>query len=103
MAQGSREILNTYLREPLLIEMLLCPVMYYGSAEPEDMDFTQFCTMFKSLFCEGFARPREGVRTIVKALVRKFRTCGGKIRMNCGVQRVEIDNGKVAGLVLENG
>ncbi|MCH8241737.1 MAG: NAD(P)/FAD-dependent oxidoreductase [Planctomycetes bacterium] len=101
--RSTREILRTYLRDPLLIEMLLCPVMYYGSAEPEDMDFAQFCTMFKSLFCEGFARPRDGVRTIVKALVRKFRTCGGKIRMNCGVQRVEIANGKVAALVLENG
>ena len=44
--------------------MLLCPLMYYGSAQERDMDFAQFGIMFKAIFLEGFARPPEGVRRV---------------------------------------
>lgn len=100
----TRPILRDYFGDSVVSEMLLCPTMYYGNAEPHDMDFTQFVTLFKSLFFEGFARPREGVRRIIKALVRRFRGCGGgTIRMNCGVKRIESDDRRVTGLTLTNG
>jgi len=99
----TRPMLREYLREPMLMEMLLCPIMFYGSAEEHDMDFTQFVTLFKGLFCEGFARPPGGVRTIIKALVKKYRSCGGKLRMRCGARRLETDNGRVVGVTLESG
>lgn len=101
--ESTRAALGGFLDDPLLIEMLLCPIMYYGSAEERDMDFTQFVTMFKSIFCEGFARPRGGVRAILKPLVRKFRACGGKLKMRCGVERIEVEKGRVVGLTLESG
>ncbi len=99
----TRTTLHEYLREPTLIEMLLCPIMFYGSAEERDMDFTQFVTLFKGLFCEGFARPPGGVRTIIKALVKKYRSCGGMLRMSCGVRRLETNHGRVVGVTLESG
>jgi len=99
----TRSVLGEFLREPTLIAMLLCPIMLYGSAEEHDMDFTQFVTLFKSLFCEGFARPRGGVRTIITALVKKYRSCGGKFRMSCGVRKLETENGRVVGVTLESG
>lgn len=101
--RSTRQALCRFLHEPVLIEMLLCPLMYYGSAQEHDMDFTQFVTMFKAIFCQGFARPRGGVRTIIKALVKKFRACGGKLRMNCGVQRIDVSDDRVTGLTLESG
>lgn len=99
----ARAILKEHLREPLLIEMLMCPIQFYGSAEEHDMDFTQFVTMFKALFLEGFARPVEGVRTIIKALVKKFRACGGEIRMNSGVRRLSVAGDRVHEVELESG
>ncbi len=101
--ESARKVLGEYLTDPLLIEMLLSPLMYYGSAEEHDMDFTQFVTMFKSIFLEGFARPREGVRRIIKTLVKKFRAHGGKLMMNCGVERIETSGGRVTGVALETG
>lgn len=101
--EPARPRLLEALGDPVLVEMLLCPVMYYGSAEEHDMDFTQFVTMFKALFLEGFARPPGGVRVIIKALVRKFRELGGKIRMNCGVKRVHADARRVEALELDDG
>lgn len=99
----ARPILCDALSDPVLIEMLLCPIMFYGSAEEHDMDFMQFVTLFNSIFLEGFARPRDGVRTIIKALVRKFRGSGGKLMMRCPVARFETDGRRVVGVTLESG
>ncbi len=100
---SARKTLATCLREPLLIEMLLCPIMYYGSAEEHDMDFTQFVTMFKALFLEGFSRPREGVRRIITTLVKRYRACGGALRMRCGVKRLVTGRNRICAIELEHG
>ncbi len=99
----ARPILGERFHDPLLIEMLLCPIMFYGCPQEHDVDFTHFVTMFKALFLQGFARPRAGVRTIIKTLVRRFRACGGKVRMRCPVQRLETDGGRIAAVALESG
>jgi len=51
--ESTRARLQTLLTDPLLIEMILCPLLIYGSAWEEDMDFAQFVIMFKSLYFEG--------------------------------------------------
>ncbi|MBR4220426.1 MAG: NAD(P)-binding protein, partial [Victivallales bacterium] len=59
--ESTRTILAQYLKTPLLREMLLCPVMFYGNPRMDDMDFGQFCIMFQSLIMEGMARPHDGM------------------------------------------
>jgi phytoene dehydrogenase-like protein len=83
--------------------MLFCPVMYYGSASERDMEFGQFVIMFKALFLEGFARPFEGVRTVIRVLLEKYRAAGGERRMKCGVQRIVASSGRATALVLDDG
>lgn len=100
---SARRILADRFREPLLVEMLLCPLMFYGCADENDMEFTQFITLFKSIFLEGLARPKGGVRTIIRALVRRYRGFGGKLRMQCGVERIEHEEGRITAVVLEDG
>ena len=100
---STRKVLGTHLTDPALIDMILCPIMYYGSAQEGDMDFAQFVTLFKSLFLEGFARPRGGVRTILDVLVNKFRQCGGELRTRCRVERIETDGQRVTELILKSG
>ncbi len=101
--QSARAVLADLLGDPVLMDMLLCPVMYYGSAEEHDMDFSQFVTIYKSVLDEGLARPRGGVRPLLKTLVRKFRAAGGKLRMQRGVRRIEVERGRAIGVTLENG
>lgn len=103
MPGSARRFLGDYLGDPVLIEMLLCPVMYYGSATPDDMDFEQFCIMFRSLFFEGFARPRIGVRQIVSALIKKYKANHGELRMKTGVRRLNSSGGRIESVALENG
>ena len=100
---STRQVLNETFDDPLLIEMLLCPVMWYGNARENDMDFAQFCIMFRSIFLEGFARPFAGVRLILRQLVRKFRSLGGELKLRSGVARIRVENGRAVGVVLDNG
>jgi phytoene dehydrogenase-like protein len=100
---SARAFLRGYLSNDTLIDMILCPLMFYGNAREHDMDVAPFVVMFRSIFHEGFARPRGGVRVIIKALVRQFRKFGGKLRMSCGVERIEIDGDRAAALILSNG
>ncbi len=100
---STRDVLAETISDPLLVEMLLCPLMWYGNAREHDMDFGQFCIMFRSIFMEGFARPFAGVRLILKNLVRRFRSLGGELKLRSGVERIKVKDGKAIGVVLDNG
>ncbi|MSU24113.1 MAG: NAD(P)/FAD-dependent oxidoreductase [Opitutus sp.] len=100
---SARAIVRRHLNEPLLEDMLFCPLMYYGSATERDMEFGQFVIMFKALFLEGFARPFEGVRLVLRVLLEKYRAAGGERRMKCGVQRIIARAGLATTLVLDSG
>ena len=100
---STRATLKKYFNNSLLESMLLCPTMYYGSSTENDMDFSQFVIMFRSLFLEGFARPLNGVRTIIKALQDKYRSLGGIRRMRCGVAKIICNEKHVQKLLLDDG
>lgn len=102
-SQSARQIVSGIIKEPLLVEMLFCPLMYYGSARELDMDWAQFCIMFRSIFMEGLGRPAAGVRLILKQLIRKFRGLGGELRLRSGVKRIHVEQGRVRSVELENG
>lgn len=100
---GARRRLAEYIKDPLLADMLLCPLMYYGSARENDMDFGQFVILWKAIYEEGFARPYEGVRVIIRALLKRFREVGGKRKMKCGVRRIHVSANRVHSLDLDDG
>lgn len=100
---SAREAVSGYIDDPLLVDMLFCPLMFYGSARENDMDFYQFAIMFKSIFLEGFARPLEGVRRVVRVLIGKTRKSGVKRKMKCGVRRLLVEGNRVGGIELDNG
>ena len=54
------EVVGAIITDPLLVEMLFCPLMFYGSAREHDMDWGQFSIMFRSIFLEGLGRPARG-------------------------------------------
>ena len=101
--QSAREILADTITDPVLAEMLLHPLMFYGNAREHDMEFGQFCIMFRSIYMEGLARPLSGVRVILKKLVRKFKELGGHLRMRAGVSHISAAGGRVESVVLDNG
>jgi phytoene dehydrogenase-like protein len=100
---STRETLAEIIADPLLVEMLLCPVMFYGNAQEHDMQFGQFSVMFRALYLEGLARPLGGVRVILKRLVKRFKELGGELRLRAGVKEIASDNHRAVGVILDNG
>jgi phytoene dehydrogenase-like protein len=100
---SARQVVSSYITDPLLVEMLFCPLMFYGSSQENDIEFGQFVIMFKGIYHEGFARPQAGIRQILDTLVRQYESHGGHLRLKCGVQSLRVSNGKVEALVLDNG
>jgi len=99
----AREVIEEHVRDPLLQDMILCPLMFYGNAAEDDMDFSQFCIMFRSIFLEGFCRPRGGVRHILDLLLTRYRESDGELRMNCGVEELGLTGDRVTEVRLRNG
>ncbi|MGB0742364.1 MAG: phytoene desaturase family protein, partial [Planctomycetaceae bacterium] len=93
-AVSARQVVSEYIGDPRLVDMIFCPLMFYGSATPRDMDFSQFVIMFRSIFHEGFGRPFEGIRLILKKLVRHFRSLGGDLRLRAGVSEIRHREGR---------
>jgi phytoene dehydrogenase-like protein len=100
---SARAVVRRHIADPLLEDLLFCPLMYYGSASERDMDYAQFGIMFRSIYLEGLARPFEGIRPIIRVLLDKFRVAGGERRMNCGVARLVERGGRVAAVMLDDG
>ncbi|MEM9160158.1 MAG: NAD(P)/FAD-dependent oxidoreductase [Verrucomicrobiota bacterium] len=101
--ESAREVVAGHLKDPVLVDMIFCPLMYYGSATEDDMDFSQFVVMFKSIFLEGFARPLEGIRNIIQLLLKRYREVGGIRKMKTGVAKIVSDGKRAIRLVLDSG
>lgn len=101
--QSARPALSAAIDDPLLAQMLLCPLMWYGNSRRHDMSLGMFCVMFRSIFLEGFSRPLAGVRLILKNLVKRFRSLGGELKLRAGVERIKVAGDRAVGVVLEDG
>jgi len=100
---SAREIVRRHIREPLLEDMLFCPLMFYGSAREHDMDWDQFVVMWKSIYMEGFARPQQGVRHVLSLLTNRYRELGGELRLRAGVKRIITRENEAVGVELDSG
>jgi phytoene dehydrogenase-like protein len=100
---GARSVLREIISEPRLLEMLLLPTCYYGSAREDDVDWYQFVILFRSLFQEGLARPEGGIKPLLDLLVSRYRELGGELRNRSGVSRILQEDGRCLGVQLESG
>ncbi len=100
---SARTIILEKLHDQLLTDMLLCPLMYYGSSIENDMDFGQFVIMFRAIFQEGMFRPGGTIKDLLDLLTNHYQTHGGKLRTKAGVKRIIKDGKKAVAVELEDG
>jgi len=101
--QSAKEKVREIITDDKLLEMLFCPLLIYGSAWENDMDFSQFVIMFKSIYLEGFSRPQNGVRSIIDLLTGKYKQLGGELYLGTGIKSIDVENGAVRGVTLDSG
>lgn len=101
--RSARRMVAEWIDDPLLVEMIFCPILFYGGSQAHDIDFDQFSILFRSIFLEGLARPLAGVQQILKMLVERFQKHGGELRLRAAVSRIAVRDGRVEKVVLEDG
>lgn len=101
--ESARTVLAGYLEDGLLIDLLLHPILWYGSPTPDDVQWPVFVVMWKSLYEEGFARPAGGIRPLLDRLRGRYLELGGELRLRAGVADIVRDGEVVTGVRLEDG
>jgi phytoene dehydrogenase-like protein len=97
------KVLRETIRDPMLADMLRCPLLWYGGTQAHDLSFKQFAILFHSVFQEGLGRPLEGIRPLLDLLTRRLQACGGEVRLGCGVSRILCAQGRAVGVELQDG
>lgn len=100
---STRIFLGNLLPDQLLIDMLLCPLMYYGSSIENDMDLSQFAIMFRAIFQEGMFRPGGTIKDFLDLLASHYQSLGGSLRTGTEVRKILHTNQKVHGVILSSG
>lgn len=100
---SARATLQTFIPDPILREMLLCPLMIYGNSQEDDMDLAQFVIMFQAVFLEGFFRPHGTIRDFLDLLLTHYQALGGEIKFKAEVQSLVVRGDQVVGVALANG
>ena len=100
---SAQEQVAGYISSPLLRSMLFMPLMFYGNPCVADMDFKQFCIMFHSVFLEGMARPKKGMKAIIDRIVKRIRDNGGELFLANGIVALHGEDGQLQEAVDEKG
>ena len=100
---SARKVLENVIPDATLCEMLLCPVMFYGSCWVDDMDFHQFCIVFRSIFFEGLCRPAHGMERFIAAFTRRLADNGVELTLGTSVKAIRMKDGLASSVLLDNG
>jgi len=95
--------INEILGDRLLTDMLLCPLMFYGSSHENDMDLNQFVIMFQAIYLQGLFRPLGTIKEFLDHLLHHYHSFGGTLRTNAGAVKLLYKDSTVYGVKLENG
>lgn len=75
----------------------------YLGLPPSQLSFLYFATMLMSYVEDGAYACRGSFQTLPDALVRSLERDGGELLLRALVRRIEVEEGRVRGVVLENG
>jgi len=95
---SAREFVSSFLQDRLLVEMLFCPLMFYGASQEDDMDLSQFVILFRAILQEGFFRPDGTIKDLLDLLLTHYKSFGGEIELTVGVKEILTENNKVSGV-----
>lgn len=95
---SARQFVSSFLYDELLVEMLFCPLMFYGSSGEDDMDLSQFVILFRAIFQEGFFRPEGTIKDLLDLLLAHYKSFGGEIELTAGVTEILTENNKISGV-----
>ena len=100
---STRAVLAEFLPDEQFREMLLLPVMYYGSSTSGDIAFPRFSVLFQSIFREGLMRPKFGMGPFLQTLTEKFTRDGGELCLGNGIAQLHSNGDVIQEAIDDNG
>jgi len=100
---SARKFVATFLQDRLLLEMIFCPLMFYGGSDEDDMDLSQFIILFRAIFQEGFFRPEGTIKDLLGILLQQYKNFGGEIEFSSGVKEILTENSRISGIRTDAG
>jgi len=75
----------------------------YVGLPPAQISFVYMASTLAAYVRRGAAFPKGRSQALANAFLARFEELGGEARMNCGVQRITTANGRVVGVVTDEG
>lgn len=100
--RSAADVLDEYFTDPLLKAVLSVYWGYIG-VPPGHMAFAWLAILFLAYLEFKPFHLQGGSQALSNALLSRFQALGGTARMNCGAARIELKDGVVAAVVLEDG
>ncbi len=100
---SARELMAVYIKDPLLLAMIIFPLMAYSASSENDLDVFTLLVMFRAIYLEGLFRPRISVREFLRLMIAGIESGGGEVRFRAPVGRIVEKNGRVAGVATVGG
>jgi len=100
---SAKKKINEILGDRLLTDMLLCPLMFYGSSHENDMDLNQFIIMFQAIYIQGMFRPSGTIKNFLDHLLHHYQSFGGTVKMSTEAVKLVHKNNTIYGVELANG
>lgn len=95
-------VLNRDVKDPRA-RALLSQYWGYVGMPPSQISFVYFASTLAAYVRRGPAFPKGRSQALSNAFLATFEEHGGVARMNCGVARITTKNGRVTGVVTEDG
>jgi phytoene desaturase len=96
------EVLADRIDDPAARAALAALWPYLG-LPPSEVSFLYFATMLMSYVADGTYYCRGSFQTLADALVTALQRRGGELTLRSAVRRILVEDGRAAGVVLENG
>lgn len=100
--RSAREVLDEYFGDELLKAVLSVYWGYLGIS-PTRMAFVYLAILFYVFIEFKPFHIKGGSQAMSNALLDKFRSHGGRVRLGCGAQRIVVEDGAVKAVITEKG
>jgi prolycopene isomerase len=97
-----QEVLDEHFRDPRL-KALLSAIWPYFGVPPSAVSFMQFASMLINIMATGTSYSLGGFQVLADAFVAALEQHGGELLLNTQVTGIHLDDGRVAGVGLQDG
>ena len=96
------QVLDRDVRDPAA-RAVLSGYWGYAGMPPSKISFMSMASTLAAYVRRGAAFPKGRSQALSNAFVTRFEELGGEVRMNCAVQRITASDGRVTGVITEDG